>query len=394
MSRKTVSLSLALAVALTGLLFTVSFLGLPGLGKRESAASPQDSGEILRRLDALEERLEILDVKFGEYLLGDAFSAYGSVSDAVGVPEDTLDDSSAEADDESRGSSSADSPLLGIHARLDDLDLRVRGLEVDPVERGFRFLESDNGRLRLEGIRLLARVARDDPEALAAIRDMLEDPDHKVRIASIDALGDAGDQDAIPGIAQLLSDAEAGVRREAIFGLLRLGGRNQGHTIVAMLADPDKSVRAKAVYALGRMKYAQAAEPLLQCLRDADDYVRGEAIAALGQIREPGTLPALRDLYDNNPGRQRYRLVLSLKALGDSGPFEKEYARLSEILETDPSPDARLEAVRGLSWFARSRAQKLFRSALNDPDRRVRSAARKLIYSNRRSSSRSGGSGT
>ena len=68
-----------------------------------------------------------------------------------------------------------------LEANLSTLQERVKGLEEDPLRRGYAFLASENPELRRQGINTLDRVARFDPEARAAIRELLKDPSARVR---------------------------------------------------------------------------------------------------------------------------------------------------------------------------------------------------------------------
>ena len=57
-----------------------------------------------------------------------------------------------------------------LESKISTMEQRLAGLEDDPVRRGYAFLASESDELRREGVNILKRVARFDPEARAAIR--------------------------------------------------------------------------------------------------------------------------------------------------------------------------------------------------------------------------------
>jgi HEAT repeat protein len=283
--------------------------------------------------------------------------------------------------DEAEGDEEAASAIDGILTRLRDFETRLRGLEEDPVERGYSYLASENFELRRQGLFTLERVAKYDPQALAAIRDTLQDPDPRVRSAALDTLADLEDKESVPWVAPLLADAEASVRRETIETLGRLGGQQAGGEISRLLADEDASVRSRAADVLGRMKYGDAAAGLMQVLQDPNEEVRGQAIASLGEVGAKEAIPALRQLYNGDPGRNRFRVVHALKSLGDNQPYQQEFNRMAKTALEDPNEDARRNALRTLSWFARDDAKKVAQAIVEDAEasERIRREAQRIV---------------
>ncbi len=302
-----------------------------------------------------------------------------------------------------------------LRSQVSALSYRIQALEEDPVNRGYTYLGSENPALRLEGINALRRIARFDPASRQAIRDMLSDPNERVRREATDALGDLGDKEAAPFMAQMLSDPDAGVRREAIdsfadwgqkeaspliaqmlgdsdenvrrealVALGTLGAGEAGSEIAQLLSDPSERVREQAADVLGRLKSREGSSALLQALNDPNNEVRGEAIASLGEIGAVEALPYLRDMYQRDPGRNRIRLVMAMRTLGDQAPFQQEVQRLSQVATASDDARARSEAVRTLSWFAREQSEAVFTNALQDPSERVRREAERALRRGRR----------
>jgi HEAT repeat protein len=259
---------------------------------------------------------------------------------------------------------------------MNDLSYRIQALEEkDPINRGYTFLSSENAQLRLEGIKSLRRLAQFDPGARKAIRDMLNDPNERVRQEAADALGDLGDKEAAPLLARMLGDPDAGVREKAIDALGKVGASEAGASIAQLLSDPSGDVRKEAADVLGRLKAREGTNALLQALTDSNEDVRGEAIASLGEVGAVEAVPYLKQMYETNPGRHLIRLITALRALGDEGPFQQEVVRLSQVALSSDDARAREEAVQTLSRFAREEARDVFTQALQDPSDRVRREA-------------------
>jgi HEAT repeat protein len=274
----------------------------------------------------------------------------------------------------------ADGRWATVESALSTLQLRVAGLEEDPVRRGFAYLQSEDPELRREGINTLDRVAGLDPEARAAIRSLLGDPSARVREQAAQKLRDLKDKESAPQMVALLSDPDSRTRRRAVEALGAIGASEAAREIGRnLVSDPDDAVRRAAAEVLGRLKSPEAAEVLAQTLKDPGDAIRGEVIAALGEIGATSVAPDLRAIYDQDPGQHRLQLALALKRCGDEVPLQREVTRLSDLAKTDADERVREQAIRELSILARDSAQPVFSQALEDPSPRVRRAAEKAL---------------
>lgn len=380
MPRRTLWIAASLALAISSAaLAVILFQGTRQRASLEVLSSVQ---VLYGRLDGIEERLEARiagleeEMRLSPQPVAAAGDARPRDSAAGGIPEEPARAPEAFG--------APDEALAQILSRLDDLERRVRGLEEDPVQRGFTFLQSENAELRRQGIRTLGRIARHDPQALAAIRQMLQDRDAETRRVAVETLAGVGDKDSAPFVAGLLADGNPAVRREAVEALGRLGAASAGAEIAWLLKDPDAGVRERAADVLGRLRAKDGAELLMEALKDSNDEVRGQAIASLGEVGAKEAIPALRELYAKDPGRQRFRVINALKALGDTEVFQEEVRRISAVALGAEDERARREALRTLGWFARDESRDVFRRALEDPSERVREEARRALGQGRR----------
>jgi HEAT repeat protein len=270
--------------------------------------------------------------------------------------------------------------LEALESTVAALQLRVRGLEEDPAERGFTFVQSENAEMRREGVNILDRIARFDPEARAVLRGLLNDPSPRVREQAAQKLGDLEDKESAPLMAALLADPDSSTRRRAVQALEATDATEYtGDLGRCLVSDGEARVREEAAQALGRLGSPEAVSFLVEALGDSSEAVRGEAITALGELAATSAIPQLRAIYDQNPGRYRLRIVRVLEKLGDKAPLQQEVSRLTQLVASDADERVREQAIRDLSTLARDSAQPVFSRALEDPSPRVRRAAERAL---------------
>lgn len=333
------------------------------LGRSRSRESPQRDPALLEARKsvqtALEERLDRVE---SELALLRAESRTGGPGPAAGSGEGGED------------------RLEALESTVAALQLRVRSLEEDPAERGFTYVQSENAEMRREGVNILDRIARFDPEARAVLRALLKDPSPRVREQAAQKLGDLADKESAPLMATLLADPDSSTRRRAVQAL----GAAEAIAYTAdlgrcLVSDGEARVREEAAQVLGRLGSPEAVSFLVDALGDSSQAVRGEAITALGELAATAAIPQLRAIYDQDPGPYRLRLVRVLERLGDEAPLRQEVSRLSQLVASDADERVREQAIRDLSTLARDSSQPIFSRALEDPSPRVRRAAERAL---------------
>ncbi len=267
--------------------------------------------------------------------------------------------------------------------RLESLEDRLRSIEEDPIQRAFNYLESTDPNLRRQGVFSLEKLAKNDPEAKKALKEMLQDKDPHVRQAALDTLSDIDAKDTLHLIPAMLDDPSKIVRLEAVTALSRLGGREYAQDLVHLASDADETVRLAAVDALGHLKYEGGSKVLIEALQDKNEDVRGKAITSLGKIGAREAVGELRKLLDDDSGQNRTRLILSLNQLGDSQPYKNEVKRLSDQVLTHESSSQRRSALRELGKFDRKDYIEILKEARKDSDREVRRTAEWLLRKRR-----------
>jgi HEAT repeat protein len=241
--------------------------------------------------------------------------------------------------------------LARLEARLQVLEARLKGLEEDPVERGFTYASSTSPELRRRGVKALERVARSDPQALEAIRRLLADPEPRVRQEAVESIADLADG-LSPGDPRLEEAARSLAER---------------------LSDEDPRVRRAAADLLGDLRSPQAALALIASLEDPDREVRRRVIDSLADLEDPAAVPALRALHER--GERSLELALALKRLGDPVPFRSEAERLAQTFSTSQDEGERRKALKVLARQGGEEFRALFTRALSDPSPAVRKEA-------------------
>ncbi|MDE3153722.1 MAG: HEAT repeat domain-containing protein [Acidobacteriota bacterium] len=179
-----------------------------------------------------------------------------------------------------------------------------------------------------------------DPKVLSGLLIASADPDPRVALEAVYALGVVGPLATGPArdelvkelgqrVSVLLRSGDAGVRRGALAVLGRVADRYGagtsaiaqpvGDAVVSALNDPDAAVRAAAVGTLGQLRYVRAIGALTQRYQY---YGRGPeaaaALEALARIAYPTSLPLFQSALTSQDGDVRAAAVDGIARLGDA----------------------------------------------------------------------------
>jgi HEAT repeat protein len=156
------------------------------------------------------------------------------------------------------------------------------------LDEALRKLKSDDPETRLEGIRGLGEV--NDAKAIENLVAAASDPDMRIRIKSIDVLGNIKANDAAPFLIQQLfmRDTDNGMKQRLLAALGKIGDKRATSPIVDVLSrNVDPATRGNAVFALGDIRDPAAISALEVLAKEGqDEPLRGLAQAAIKKIRE------------------------------------------------------------------------------------------------------------
>lgn len=133
---------------------------------------------------------------------------------------------------------------------------------------------------------LAALGAMKQESSVPSIAELLdaEGSPERLRVACIVTLGAIGGADALASLDRHLSDPAAAVRFAAQYAL---EGLRAVETLRARLADPDRRVRLHALNALGRIGDRAMRADIRPLAGDVDPQIRGFAVEALTTMLKP-----------------------------------------------------------------------------------------------------------
>ena len=195
---------------------------------------------------------------------------------------------------------------LGSGSSLERL-AALKSLEGWPLERLrpllLTALEDVSMPVREEAARMAAD--RQLREALPVFTRWLSHWDTRRRILAADSLALLGSPDGIKVLVRVLGDPEQKVRLAVIraLGQLSSTSRQEVPALVRALEDTVASVRIAAVAALAAKKDGRAVIPLMAAMRDSSSDVRLASARALGALGDAGAGPVLVEALEDTSDR-------------------------------------------------------------------------------------------
>lgn len=223
-----------------------------------------------------------------------------------------------------------------------------------------RFLSDPDVRVQLAAINAMGDIGD-----TAAVPDLtivgLQHPEPDIRAASAVALGKIADPTRVlPALEAACRDESAIVRRQSIDAISKHHGSDPERVysaIVAGLSDFDERVRESSALALARLNDPRAIDSLIQATGDRTAVVRQAAAESLGSLitadREKESFPLVELLTDQNPGvRGAAHRSLRTVTRQDHGEdqtrwrtfFYKKYPELDPALMYGDGPKPRVSS--------------------------------------------------
>ncbi|TNF47437.1 HEAT repeat domain-containing protein [bacterium] len=224
-------------------------------------------------------------------------------------------------------------------------------------------LENERDYHRARAVYLLGIIG--DPGAIGPLYNHLKDPSREVRIQTIQALTDMGDEEALGYILEVFETEDAALADFVLLAAERFGWR-AANVLEASLQSRNERVRSGAAMALGRIGVPDSIPLLVRALGDSSPEVRRNIVRALGGFSGDKVIDALvMALGDPDPEVQEY----ASNALAGMGPGI--LPTLIGDLES-PDPLVRKNVISTLRKIGDKRAVVPVIKMLEDPDEVVR----------------------
>jgi len=178
--------------------------------------------------------------------------------------------------------------------------------------------------------------------------------DVKIRRYLVLVLGKLQDRESLPLLREAAKDDDPETRLYAVWALGMLGDRSAIETVLAASDSPDPGMKKMAAYVLGKLGDARAVPRLKVLLEDSSADVRWNAAIALASLHDASGIAVLRGMID------RASLAKQAALTSDQTELAMESALQALAILKDPETLPAIERV-----------------AREDPNLRVRDAARK-----------------
>ncbi len=124
-----------------------------------------------------------------------------------------------------------------------------------------------------------------------------------VQQAALWALGEIKDYSAFKVITNVLDSENSSLKEIAIESAVKCNPVLAVPKLIDLVSDENRKIRSKAIYYLGELKAEQCIENLITTLTDVSPQIRTCAAQALGKIGDPAAVePLINTLSDKDPG--------------------------------------------------------------------------------------------
>ncbi len=181
------------------------------------------------------------------------------------------------------------------------------------------------------------------------------------------------------------------VRRYLVLVLGKLQEREAVPALQKAAGDPDSETRLYAVWALGRIGDRSALATVLESSNSEDAGARKMAAYVLGRLGDGRAIPRLEVLLEDPVADVRWNAAIALASLGDRSGLtvlrsivDRQSLGRQAALSADQAEIAMVNALKALAMLRDAESLPLLeRVAREDPNLRVRQAARDAIEATR-----------
>ena len=195
-------------------------------------------------------------------------------------------------------------------------DLLIAPNSDDMLPLLHRTLAARNELLRYAAASGLGKLR--DPQAVAPLVKLLDDPVAKVREVALWSLGQIESRTVLAQIKAKCQDSHENVRHMAYTVVAHLAQEQELTTLLSGLQDPDDGVRACVVEILSAIGPSVTPE-LIRLLQSQSVRARIGAIQTLAKLKEPSTIAHIKELLNDRMPTVGAAAAVALLALGEPG---------------------------------------------------------------------------
>ena len=189
-------------------------------------------------------------------------------------------------------------------------------------------------------------------------------------------------------------DEDIRVRRYLVLVLGKLGDRSAVPAILGAVKDPDPETRLYAVWAVGMLGDPRGFDAVLEVSRDEDPGMRKMAAYVMGKLGDRRAVERLKVLLEDRVPDVRWNAAIALASLGDGSGItvlrsmiDREALGRQAQLSSDQAEAAIVNALKAFALLRDEGSLPLLEKvAREDPNLRVRDAARRAIDATRKGS--------
>lgn len=213
--------------------------------------------------------------------------------------------------------------------------------------------------------------------SLEEVITSLAHPEWQVRARAVQMLLPFGDTFPSQHLKKALLDTHKAVRVAALEICAALPQRIPVALVEAGLSDPHWSVRAAAAYALGKFGSEAPVARLLALLDDCEEssLVRSSALQALGMLQGRDIRQRIMQALHDPAWHVREIAALLLGWLGES----RAIPALIDVFHNEPDPFVRSATIIALGQMKDELVEEILHVALDDPEPYVRDAAQQAL---------------
>lgn len=174
-------------------------------------------------------------------------------------------------------------------------------------------------------------------QAMEILEEGLSDPDSQIRVNSIEVVVSTGQRRLMPKVEKLLKDDFMPVRFAAALAVGDLEYTLAADSVRELLEDSDENIQIATAYSLDRLGYGDGFARVSKAVTSSDHVVCANAALLLGKMGDERGLKLLYGLLrdGNSDDRVLLQAMESIARLGDEGIYQRIWAKLISVYADD-----------------------------------------------------------